>query len=89
MLGLVGCLMSLMPLPGVVLVGPALADPITNPNDQMKRQRQLVNQTSPYGLTREQELRQERAAEIQMDRALQDYNNSLDLELSASVLRLW
>ncbi len=53
----------------------ALCDPISNPSSQMKRQRELVDQSTNRRPTVEQELRHKVRAEINIENAIQEFNN--------------
>ena len=59
-----------------VLSGEAFADAINNPFHQMKRQQQLQQESKSYGLKWEENIRQELEAEINTEKAIEDYYNS-------------
>lgn len=61
-----------------MLADAAWADPYSNPYGQMRRQKQLVDQTRDYGITKQEELRHKSDAEADIDRALRNYSNQLD-----------
>ena len=58
-----------------VLSGEAFADAINNPFHQMKRQQQLQQESKSYGLKWEENIRQELEAEINTEKAIEDYYN--------------
>ena len=62
----------------LVLAHPAVSDPHNNPYHQMRRQRQLEQQTMNSRLLWKEELRQELESEIDTEKAIQDYYNQLN-----------
>ena len=58
-----------------VLSGEAFAYAINNPFHQMKRQQQLQQESNSYGLMWEENIRQELEAEINTEKAIEDYYN--------------
>ena len=62
----------------LVLAHPAVGDPHNNPYHQMRRQRQLEQQTMNSRLLWKEELRQELNSEIDTEKAIQDYYNQLN-----------
>ena len=62
----------------LVLAHPAVSDPHNNPYHQMRRQRQLEQQTMNSRLLWKKELRQELESEIDTEKTIHDYYNQLN-----------
>ncbi len=62
----------------LVFAHPAVSDPHNNPYHQMRRQRQLEEQTRNSSLNWKEDLRQELESEIDTEKAIHDYYNKLN-----------